>query len=222
MGDRSQAIVSDAGDTDTRASLHAKTLLRALGVSAATWLGSELGHVARFPDIGAAIVFPPYAILTTVLLLTPPRRWWIYILAAFVGHVLTAPVSGDSVPAAFVASMEIANATRALTAVIMLRALGESRPRFNKLEGTAIFLVVAGVLAPAAGAFLGAAIVLAGPTERGIESYWRIWEAWFLSNAVTGVTLLPLMLVAAQRGLVRWRPANVRRVAEALILGSSV
>jgi len=77
-------------------------------------------------------------------------------------------------------------------------------------------------LAPAAGALAGAAIMVSSTTAFGPESFWRIWEAWFLSNGVTGVTLLPFLLIAACRGSEWWRPPSVRRIVESSLLACAV
>jgi PAS domain S-box-containing protein len=218
MSAREQAV-SDMIVADDRVSLLLDILPRALCVTAATWLGSELSRVAVYPDIGSAIVFPPYAILTTVLLLTPVRRWWVYMVAAFVGHVLTTLIGAAGPPLWFAASTEMANQLRALAAVVALRAVLQDRFAFDNLERTGAFLVIAGLLAPAVGAFAGALIVLHG---RGAETFWTVWQAWLLSNTIVGITLLPLLLIAAER-LRRGRNALVmRRVVEGSLLAVSV
>src|SRR5262245_17479869 len=157
----SDHIVSGAegvvGYTDT--SPRHKVVLPAAIVCVATFLGSQFGAVVRFPDAGSAILFPPYAVLTTALILSPTSRWWTLCLASFAGHMLTVPVA-DSLTIAFTASTEIANFARAVTTATALRWLKQERPRFDSLDGTAVFLAVAGLVGPAVGATIGAAIVV--------------------------------------------------------------
>jgi signal transduction histidine kinase len=77
-------------------------------------------------------------------------------------------------------------------------------------------LVSAVLVAPAVGATIGAAnLVWLGASP----SYWRPWAAWFLSNALTGLTILPGLLVAT-RLPARWRHIRIDpfRLAEAMAL----
>ena len=204
------------------------TALSALGVCIATWLGSEFGNVVRFPDTGAAILFPPYAVLAAALMLTPRRQWWIYLLASFVGH-MRGGLLLFTPDAAIAASTEVANATRALVGAEAWRRVRRGAPRFDTLDGTAIFLLIAGVVAPIAGATVGAAVVvLHGRAGVGANAYWRVWGAWFLSNAIIGVTLLPLLLVAAHKAR-RWprrlplaRQAEIALLAVGLVIVSAI
>ena len=84
-----------------------------LGVSSLEWL--------RFPGIGTAILFPPYAIVTAALLFVDPRRWWIILLAASVGDYFPHRAGGASV--SFFLIAEIANHLRACAAALALRRL---------------------------------------------------------------------------------------------------
>ena len=222
----SNQIVSGAewaiGRTD--ASPRHQVALSALIVSVSTFLGSQFGAVVRFPEAGSAILFPPYAVLTAALILTPPAQWWVYFFASLVGHILTVPTT-DGLTLAFGASTEIANFARALTTAAALRWLGQHRPRFDSLDGTAKFLSVAGLMAPAVGATIGAAIVVVyGQASPGPDPYWRIWRAWFLSNAIVGVTLLPLIVSVITRYDIIRRTLTPRRLSElaALLVGLAI
>jgi len=84
----------------------------ALLVCVACGLGAAIGNVLPFPHTGTAILYPPFAIVTTALLLSPPRRWWIYLLASSVGTVVAHRLSGD--PVSFALMTEVANYARAL------------------------------------------------------------------------------------------------------------
>src|SRR5688572_24089439 len=195
----------------------------AVAVCVATWLGSELTLALRFPETGAAILFPPYAVLTAALLLTSPREWWIYVAASFIGHMLVDWRIAEPSRAWYAAGTEVANAIRALVAAELWRLVRARRPRLDTFEDTAILLVIAGLLAPLAGAIVGALMVLgfgAGSVAAG--AFWRVCLAWFLANAVAGVTLLPLLLSAAER-LDAWRRRyNAAHVVELLALGTGL
>ena len=51
-------------------------------------LAAQAGLLARFPGLGAAILFLPYAIVTAALLRSAPRHWWIILLTGAVQSVL--------------------------------------------------------------------------------------------------------------------------------------
>jgi integral membrane sensor domain MASE1 len=111
---------------------------------------------------------------------------------------------------------DVANVVRALTAAVLLTWLFGGRPRFNSVRTLALFIVFAVVLAPAAGATIGAAnAVLHGASN----TYGRTWTAWFVSNALTGLTILPAFISAFAyvAGIYRWR-TDRDRVIEATLL----
>src|SRR5512145_1018118 len=82
--------------------------LFAVLVFVATWVGNELARI-NFPATGAAIVFVPYAVLTTALMLSAPSHWWIYIAASSLGHLMPSWVGTASFSIAFAASTQVAN-----------------------------------------------------------------------------------------------------------------
>ena len=87
---------------------------------------------------------------------------------------------------------DVANLARAFTAVGMLRWALRGQLRFERRRQLARFALAAVVVAPAVGATIGAAnVVLHG----GSATYWRPWTAWFLSNALTGLTILPALVL---------------------------
>src|SRR5262245_13942227 len=82
-----------------------------LGASAETWF--------RFPGVGAAVLFPPYAIVTASLLRTSPRHWWILLLAASAGDFIPHRLGGAGV--GFVLLAELVNHLRAVLAAAGIR-----------------------------------------------------------------------------------------------------
>jgi len=194
----------------------------ALLVCVACLAGATIGDAVRFPNTDTALFYPPYAVLTAALLLSPPRRWWIYLLAGSVGSFLPHRLSGY--PAAFVLLTWIPDCARALLAACGVRRFGDPR-RLDTLRGMTVFLLFAVVLAPLAGALLGAGVVT---LHRG-GGYWLAWRHWLMSNVLTGLTLLPIILLAlpriaarpAARKLVRWREALALLVG-LVVLGAAV
>jgi two-component system sensor histidine kinase UhpB len=177
-------------------------------------IGCYVGSMSEldYPEVGTAILFPPYAVLTAALLLSPVRQWWIYLLASALGNYL--PHRDDS-PASWVLLCEAANFSRAVLTAAGVRYLSPDRPRLDTFWGVATFLVCAVVAGPFAAAFLGAGVVL---LHVNTADFWLVWQAWFLSNALTGLTLLPLILIGVGSGPSWTKWLSWRRVLEASAL----
>jgi two-component system, LuxR family, sensor kinase FixL len=151
------------------------------------YLGGKFSAWVKF-HIGSAVFFPPYAFLAAALLMSPRRHWWTYLVAAFVGHFAA---RWPTWPFTWVALAGLANLSKALIAAIGLVYFSRGPARLDTLRGVVIFVLVAVLLAPAAAAFIGAMNVV---LHKGNDSFWLSWTGWFLSNAATGMTLLPAIL----------------------------
>jgi PAS domain S-box-containing protein len=188
------------------------SVARTLGPAALVAAGCFLSALAfahlNFPQLGGAILFPSYAILTAALLVTPPRRWWVFMLASAVGNFAPHHLTG---PTEFVLLTEFANFTRAVLCAVIVRRFCPPNP-FASLRGTLVFLGAAVVIAPAVAAVIGAGAVIAFRDQ----AFGLVWQAWFLSNALTGLALLPLLSMLAARP--RLAPPTPRRLLEAACL----
>ena len=111
---------------------------------------------------------------------------------------------------------EVANYARALLAAWGVSRFGDSGGRLDTLKGMTAFLLFGVVLAPCAGAFIGAgAVALHG------GGYLVSLRPWLLSNVLTGLTLLPVLLIVRARlvaklgwvPLHRWREAGILLIA---------
>jgi signal transduction histidine kinase len=176
-------------------------------------LGNAAGTAFRYPDLGAAIFFPPYAALVTALTLSPRRHWAWYILVGAVAHFTT---SWPRWSLSWVLLADVANISRALVAAVLLRALFRGPPRLSSAADLARFVVAGVLVAPAIGATLGAAnVVLQTPSS----AYWSAWQAWYMSNALTGLTMLPTFVLAVESFVTRRRALDsAPRVAESAAL----
>ena len=54
------------------------------------YVGATLGVALQFPESGAALLFPSYAVLAAALLLSPVRLWWLLVLGLR-GTLLVSP-----------------------------------------------------------------------------------------------------------------------------------
>jgi signal transduction histidine kinase len=175
------------------------------------YFGAKADTVLQFPEVGAAVIFPPYAVLTTALLVSSPRQWWIYLLLSSLGSLLPHLDAGASL--SFVLAAEGANYARALVVAILLSRFVNPPKSFQTLRKMSLFLLFSVGAGPAAAACLGATVVVVHDPS---QSFWLAWQEWFLSNAVTGLSLLPIFLVAAQ-GSAR-PPLTPSRLLEASVL----
>ena len=171
------------------------------GASADVWL--------RFPGAGPAILFAPYAVVTAALLRTRPRFWWIVLLAASAGDFVPHRLGGASV--AFVLMAEVVNHLRAVLAAVGLRRFAG---QVKTLRGMVAFLVVAVFAAPGVAALAGASVV--AWLEKSPD-FWLVCQQWWLSNAITGLILLPLFALDLRK-IGDDLPVSVHRAAEALLL----
>jgi PAS domain S-box-containing protein len=174
--------------------------------------GASLGDSLTFPVIGTAVLYPPYAILTAALVWSPPRQWWIYLLACTAGSFGPHYIAGA--PPSFVLLTELANYARALIAAVAIREFCIKRLWRESLRGMAIFLTFAAVVAPLVAALMGAAFVA---WHTGVAQYWPAVQAWWLSNALTALTLLPVLL-----GPFTYARPKSANVFEAVVLSISV
>ena len=75
------------------------------------------------------------------------------------------------------------------------------------------------LVAPALAALGGAGLVSWLRTSPG---FWLVWQQWWLSNAITGLIVLPLLTVDVRALLSRGVRLHARRVAEAGLLAASL
>jgi two-component system, LuxR family, sensor kinase FixL len=179
------------------------------------YLGGKFSAWVKF-HIGSAVFFPPYAFLAAALLMSPRRHWWAYLVAAFLGHFAARWEAG---PLTWVALGGLANLSKALIAAIGIGYCARGSPQLDTLRGVVIFVLMAVLLAPAAAAFIGAANVV---LHKGSTNFWLPWTAWFLSNAVTGITLLPAILTGMLAVKAAKRPSRAQLIEATLLFGGLV
>jgi len=180
-------------------------------------LGNLAGALLRYPDVGSAVVFPPYAALTAALLLTPRRDWIWYIAVGALAHFVT---SWPHWSLSWVVLSDAANIARSLTATLLLQRTFRDQLRIDDVDTVARFAVVAVIIAPAAGATLGAANVLLHDRS---ATFWHPWSAWFMSNALTGLTILPTFVLGGrQLAKAHWPRVSRRRVVEAVSVAATL
>ena len=174
--------------------------------------GNFVGVFLRYPQHGSAILFPPYAALTAVLLASRRRDWIVYVLIGTLGHLVT---SIEQWPYSWVMLADVANIARACVATLLLQRLLGPHPRLDSVSSLVRFVIAAAIVAPAVGATIGATNVLLHDVS---ATYRQTWNAWFVSNALTALTMLPV-LMEVTRSPATWklsRPGKRRSIETAL------
>jgi PAS domain S-box-containing protein len=129
-------------------------------------------------------LWPGCALLVSVLLLVRQSIWPIVIPAAIGAFALFDVQAG--VPIRSIAWFIPADTVQVLITALGLRYFFNGVPRLNSVSALVKYVFSAVLLAPAAGAFLGA---------MGIDgNFWKSWSICFFSEALAFVTLTPAIL----------------------------
>src|SRR5690349_13541650 len=94
-------------------------------------VGNVLGSALRYPDIGAAVLFPPYAALTAALIVSRRRDWIWFILVGAAAHFVT---HWPQWSVSWVLLADVANIARALAAAALLCGPFAGSTRLNGIR----------------------------------------------------------------------------------------
>jgi PAS domain S-box-containing protein len=161
-----------------------RTIFLVCFVAMLSYAASALGAALVLRPQMLSPLWPGCVLLVSVLLLVSRRTWPILIVTAFAVFFLYDWHSG--VPASTAAWLILADAVEVVVAVAGLSYFFDGVPRLDSIGALAKFSFCAVVLAPAAGAMVGA---LAVP-----GSYWTNWRTSFFSEALGFLTLMPAIL----------------------------
>jgi signal transduction histidine kinase/integral membrane sensor domain MASE1 len=217
-----QAAIANAG-VELRASAGSRpfepsglslgTVLRVLGTGVCYYLATRAAWVLCFPDSKVSLSFPPHAILVAILLLVPTRHWWAYTLAAAGSHFVATQQAGW--PPLYALQCEAFDAVKFLLAAAGIRLLIKSRFHLISLREAVLFVLIAVVVVPFGTAFWGAAFTV---SNRYGANYWIEWRNLGISNAVTAIVLVPVILMGANKLVTRRFRAARGRILEAGLL----
>ena len=97
-------------------------------------LGNELASWLRYPELGSAVLFVPYAVLTAVLVYSPRKQWVWYLLLAVATHIAG---HWGGWPLSWILMADAANLARALAATVLLRRFFHGSPASGQPGGPA-------------------------------------------------------------------------------------
>ena len=165
-----------------------------------------------FPDSKVSLFFPPHAILVSILLLVPTRHWWAFLLAAVSSHFVA--TQQEQWPLAYALQCEAFDAFKIALTAAAIRTFIKSPLHLLGLLEAILFVLIAVIVIPVATALWGAAFTVA--YGYGTE-YWVEWRNLAISNAVTTIVLVPVILIGVQH-LRSGFNAERGRIVEAVLL----
>ena len=175
-------------------------------VSAAYYLGAEIGFALQSPSAPQSVLWLPNSILLAVLLIVPFRRWPVYLAAAFPAQMLVAV--GTGAPPLTLALLFVTNcADASLGAFLVRRLTGSHRPFvFDGLTTTVIFVAFGAMLPTVLFSFADAGISVATGWS---HSYFDAFVTRARSNVLTHLIVVPAIVDMVARDCLRTRAPGV-------------
>lgn len=156
------------------------------------------GGISLTRDEGRiAIVWLPNALLVAVLLRSKPSAAFAYLPAAFCANVAVNLIVGDAVTRAI--TLALINQFEVLFIWLAMRKIGLPRPDMQNLRDLVTFVLVGGIIAPAASGFF-AALLIANGTWSEMLSFWLRWS----STDGLGMLLLGPAVMVIIDSMQRW------------------
>ncbi len=175
-------------------------------VSAAYYLGAQIGFVLQSPNAPQSVLWLPNSILLAVLLIVPFGRWPVYLAAAFPAQMLVSV--GTGAPPLTLALLFLTNCADASLGAFLVRRITRShRPFvFDGLAATMIFVAFGAILPTVLLSFADAGISVATGWS---NSYYAAFATRARSNVLTHLIVVPAIVDLAARDWRRIRAAGV-------------
>jgi signal transduction histidine kinase len=192
------------------------TLQGPILVAVAYFVGAEIAFlIGTLSDKIFAPFWPPNVILFCALLVVPERRWWLFIAATFPAHV--AAELGVGMPAGQLLVAFATNCAVAVVNALAVRRLLGDPPWFGDLRKVALYVLITAGVSPALVAFGGAFVPILGGGAS--EKYGLFWTCWYVSNALSSLTLGPVFLTWLSESPKSSGLESPRRKVEGAIVG---
>ncbi len=202
---------------DEQPGLSLRTVFQILAAGACYYLATRTAWVLCFPDSKVSLFFPPHAVLVAILLLVPTRHWWVYTLAAVGSHFFATQQAHW--PPLYALQCEAFDAVKAVLTAGGIRMFIKSRFDLISLREALIFVLIAVIIVPVGTAFWGAAFTVANHFG---THYWVEWGNLSISNGVTAIVLVPVILIGAHQLFTRRSKTSPRRILEACFLAVGI
>ncbi|HEY6969681.1 MAG TPA: MASE1 domain-containing protein [Candidatus Angelobacter sp.] len=185
-------------------------------VAAGYYAGTKIGFAFTTHQTPIALFWPPNAILLAAFLLSPTRVWTLYLLAVLPAHLLAQAQAG--IPLSTSLGWYTGNTSEALigaVAVLYLSKVSKTDFTFGTTRGLKVFLLGAVFVAPLFTSFIDAAGVVWSGYARG---YWTLWGTRLVSNMISNLTLVPLIVTLCRDGFAWFSRSTIARVLELVVL----
>ena len=137
-----------------------------------------------------------------------------YLLAVAPVHVLVQ--MQDGVPAAGITAQLIGNFSQAVLAAFSVRYFNKGVVHLNNFRAVVVFTLGAIIFAPLVVSAIAAYLYVLSGWE---QSYWYVWRARVLSNALSTLMIVPPIILFVTRGVSANAPyVKPHRYVEAVLL----
>ena len=194
-----------------------RTVFWILASAACYYLATRIAWVLCFPDSKVSLFFPPHAVLVSILLLVPTRHWWAYTLAAAGSHFFA--TQQEHWPPLYALQCEVFDAVKNVLTAAGIRMFIKSPFHLISLREAIFFVLIAVIIVPVGTAFWGAAFTVSN--HFGTD-YWVEWRNLSISNGVTAIVLVPVILIGVHQLSTRGFKAAPRRILEACFLAVGI
>ena len=196
-----------------KAGLSLRTAFWILASGAVYYVATRTAWVLCFPDSKVSLFFPPHAILVSILLLVPTRHWWVYMLAAVGSHFIA--TQQEDWPPLYALQCEAFDAVKAVLTAGGIRLFIKSPFHLISLRQAILFVLIAVIIVPVVTSLWGAAFTVA--YHFGTQ-FWVEWRNLSISNGVTTIVLVPVILIGAHVLSTKRFKAAPERLLEACVL----
>ena len=200
-----------------RSGFSLRTVLWILASAACYYFATRIAWVLCFPESKVSLFFPPHAVLVSILLLVPTRHWWAYVLAAACSHYFA--TQQEHWPPLYALHCEAFDAVKAVLVAAGIRIFIKSPFNRITLREAIIFVLIAVVIVPVGTAFWGAAFTV---SYRFGADYWVEWRNLSISNGVTAILLVPVILIGVHPLFTKGFKAAPGRILEACFLAGGI
>jgi len=193
------------------------TIARILGTGACYYVATRIAWMLCFPDSKVSLFFPPHAVLISILLLVPTRHWWAFVLAAAGSHFFA--TQQMDWPVLYALHCEVFDAVQNVLTAAGIRMFIKSPFHLITLREAVLFVLIAVVIVPFGTAFWGAAFTLSNHFG---TYYWVEWRNLSISNGVTAIVLVPVILIGVHKLSVAGTRIAPRRIVEGCLLAAGI